>query len=142
VFSLILIDLNDFKSVNDQFGHLAGDELLKQFACELRTQFRLADLVARWGGDEFAVIVNSNQRDALARMHGLRRNALGEYKVTAGNKTVLVTVDASIGVVQWNERETARELVARADQSMYSVKQVSRSRAALETGADSIAPEG
>jgi diguanylate cyclase (GGDEF)-like protein len=123
VFSLILIDLNRFKAVNDQFGHLAGDELLKQFATELQTHFRLADLVARWGGDEFAVIVNSSQQDANARMHGLKRNALGEYKVTAGAKTVQVVVDASLGVVQWNPGESSKELVARADRSMYAGKQ-------------------
>ncbi|MGD1070705.1 MAG: GGDEF domain-containing protein [Bryobacteraceae bacterium] len=128
-FSLILIDLNGFKTVNDRFGHLTGDDLLKQFAGELRSRFRTADLVARWGGDEFVVILACNHADAVARLQHLRRNVLGDYKVDNGTRTVTITLGASIGVVEWDRKESGRNLLARADYCMYSGKE---SKAAVD----------
>jgi diguanylate cyclase (GGDEF)-like protein len=131
-FCLILVDLNDFKAVNDRLGHLAGDEVLKSFALRLRSQFPSADLVARWGGDEFAVIINSTQNDAQARVDRIRRSPIGECKIKAGKQTVDVTVDASIGVVEWDGFEKGAELLARADNSMYLGKH--SMKAALRSG--------
>ncbi len=122
-FSLILIDLNGFKEINDRYGHLAGDEVLKQFAGNLQRQFPSADLVARWGGDEFAIIINTSQRDAEARVHRLRRSVLGEYRVNVRGMPVPVTVDASIGVVEWQGTESGPEMLARADRCMYLGKE-------------------
>jgi len=127
-FCLILIDLNDFKAVNDRFGHLAGDEVLKYFAAKLRLQFPSADLVARWGGDEFAVIITSSQRDAEARVHRIRRSALGECKVDVGRQPIEVTIDGSIGVVEWDGSETGPEMLARADHCMYRGKESMKTR--------------
>jgi len=121
-FWLILIDLNDFKEVNDRLGHLAGDEVLKSFAAKLRVQFPSADLVARWGGDEFALIVSSSLNDAEARVDRIRRSPIGECKIGSGAQIIIVTVEASIGVVEWNGFETGTELLARADHYMYRGK--------------------
>ena len=121
-FSLILIDLNDFKEVNDRLGHLAGDEVLKGFAAKLRAQFPSADLVARWGGDEFAVIISSSLNDAQARVDRIRRSPIGDCKIRSGTRVINVTVEASIGVVEWNGSETGAELLDRADHSMYRGK--------------------
>jgi len=121
-FCLILIDLNEFKAVNDQFGHLAGDEVLKHFAEKLRIQFPLADLVARWGGDEFAVVITTSLRDAEARIHRIRRSALGELRIKAGKQFISLNIDASIGVVEWDGAENGPELLARADHTMYRGK--------------------
>jgi diguanylate cyclase (GGDEF)-like protein len=121
-FCLILIDLNDFKEVNDRLGHLAGDEVLKSFAGKLRVQFPSADLVARWGGDEFAVIVSSSLNDVQARVNRIRRSPIGECKIRSGAQFVNVTVEASIGVVEWNGSEAGTDLLARADHSMYRGK--------------------
>ena len=125
-FCLILIDLNDFKDVNDRLGHLAGDCVLKSFAGKLRGQFPSADLVARWGGDEFAVIINSGRTDAEARVDRIRRSAIGECLVKSGTESVSVTVEPSIGVVEWDGSENALELLARADHSMYRGKQFTK----------------
>jgi diguanylate cyclase len=130
-FCLILIDLNDFKAVNDRLGHVAGDEVLKFFAVRLRSQFPSADLVARWGGDEFAVIINSSEKDAEARVERMRRSPIGEFKIDSGKQTIGVAVEASIGVVQWNGSEKGSELLARADRSMYQGK---NSMKAVRTG--------
>ncbi len=122
-FCLILIDLNDFKSVNDNYGHLVGDELLLQFAGELRGQFAAADTVARWGGDEFAVIVAGNLADAESRADRIRRWVLGEYKVPHGAESLKITVQASLGIAEWDGREGIPQLIARADKELYLSKE-------------------
>lgn len=127
-FSLILIDLNDFKAVNDSYGHVAGDDLLRLFAAELCSQFHASDMVCRWGGDEFAVIVAGGEREAAERVEQVHRWVLGEYKINTGSQTVKAVVNASIGVVQWNNRESGLELVARADQDLYRGKPAASQR--------------
>ncbi len=127
-FSLILIDLNGFKEANDNLGHLAGDEVLKTVATRLRAQFPSADLVARWGGDEFAVIVTCSEDDAEARVGRIRRAPIAECRVLSGEQPVNVCIHAAFGVVEWNGREKSAELLARADSFMYRSKQTEKTR--------------
>jgi diguanylate cyclase len=122
VFSLLLMDLNEFKSVNDRYGHLAGDDLLRQFAAELNAQFAATDLVGRWGGDEFVVLVAGNLKEAHVRADRVRKWALGEYKIGTGTEKAKVVLHASIGVAQWNGNEKGSELLARADAELYVLK--------------------
>jgi diguanylate cyclase len=122
-FCLVMVDLNGFKSVNDNHGHLVGDELLKQFANELRSQFPLASTVARWGGDEFAVILNSGIKDTEARVHRLQRWAVGDYLINRGRESIRISIDAAFGSVEWNPGESAKDLVIRADRCLYESKE-------------------
>jgi diguanylate cyclase (GGDEF)-like protein len=122
-FCLIMIDLDDFKSVNDSFGHLAGDDLLKQFASELKSQFTPAEMVGRMGGDEFIVVIAGGIDDALVRVESVRKWTLGEYKISAGDQSVKTVVKASIGVAVWDFRESGLALLARVDQDVYRAKQ-------------------
>jgi diguanylate cyclase (GGDEF)-like protein len=122
VFSLILLDLDGFKSVNDRYGHLAGDDLLRQFASELRGQCPPPDVVCRWGGDEFAIIVPADGKEAAERVERIRRWVLGEYRISDGFQPGKITVRAAIGAVQREGKETGPELLARADREMYRSK--------------------
>ena len=124
--AVLFIDLDGFKDINDRFGHLAGDEVLKHFAARLQRQFPSSNLVARWGGDEFAVIITSGLRDARSRVHRIRRAALGEYQLTIAKQSITVSVDASIGVVEWDGREDGLEMLARADRQLYASKESGR----------------
>ncbi len=125
-FSLLVVDLNGFKLANDRYGHLVGDEILRQFAVELKAQFLPEDTVARWGGDEFAVIVSGGVKEGLARADRVRHWALGEYKITIDSRTIPVNVDAALGLMAWDGAETGAELFARADKEMYRMKEKSR----------------
>ena len=121
-FCLILFDLNNFKLVNDSWGHLAGDELLKQFAHELKSFFRPMDTVGRWGGDEFIAVMDCGLNEATRHIENLPKWLFGDYKITVGGATRKMHVRASFGLAAWQAGETALEVVGRADAAMYGQK--------------------
>jgi diguanylate cyclase (GGDEF)-like protein len=115
---LIACDLDDFKRVNDRYGHFAGDAVLRQVANLLKNQIRDTDFIARLGGDEFAVIlVPTGWRNGVKRAQTLAR-ALNDLVVHLDEQAI--TVNASIGVERFgpNDRDTDT-LLARADMAMY-----------------------
>ena len=122
MFSVISLDLNGFKALNDTYGHLAGDDLLKQFAAELKTVFRSHDVVGRVGGDEFIVLVDGDLSVASARMERIRRWVNGSYAVTGNPDAPKVKVTAAAGVAEWNAGESMRDVLGRADAAMYADK--------------------
>jgi diguanylate cyclase (GGDEF)-like protein len=124
IFHLILLDLNGFKGINDEHGHVVGDEVLKQFSGELRGQFRSADVVGRWGGDEFIVITDSDPGEIESCMNRVRRWVLGKYKVKTTRGTLEIKLDASIGMAAWDLQENSERLLARADTLMYAEKRL------------------
>jgi diguanylate cyclase (GGDEF)-like protein len=123
-FCLAILDLNGFKRINDVHGHVAGDDLLKQFASELKARVRDTDTVGRWGGDEFVVVVDAGLEEAQIRMDRIREWVFGDYNINGGKQIVQVTLKASIGIAEWDRKESAVELLARADQKMYAEKKV------------------
>lgn len=127
-FCVVLLDLNSFKPVNDNHGHLAGDDLLKQFSTELRAQFRSGDIIGRWGGDEFIAVVDGDPAEARNCVDRVRKWAFGTYKVKTSRGTCAVELSASIGIAAWDLREDLSQLVARADESMYEEKRNKRYR--------------
>jgi diguanylate cyclase (GGDEF)-like protein len=124
VFCLAILDLNGFKRINDIHGHVAGDNLLKQFAGRLKSPIRASDVVGRWGGDEFIVVVDAGFEEAQIRLDRIRKFASGDYTISNGTDLVQVTMTASIGIAEWDGKETAVELLARADKCMYSEKKL------------------
>jgi diguanylate cyclase (GGDEF)-like protein len=125
-----IIDLNGFKQINDEHGHLAGDEVLKQFAAELQSVCRATDTIGRWGGDEFVVLLESDLAKAQAKIDRLRDWACGSYKVQGRNGSIKLHVDASIGLAEHQRGESLKGLLARADAEMYREKAVMRAMAA------------
>jgi diguanylate cyclase (GGDEF)-like protein len=121
--SIAMLDLDHFKRFNDQFGHPAGDRLLKSAAVAWSSQLRAVDQLARYGGEEFILLL-PGAGPVLAR-HVLDRLA----EVTPAGQTF------SAGVASWNGQETSDELVSRADRLLYGAKQAGRNR----VHADSVA---
>jgi diguanylate cyclase (GGDEF)-like protein len=121
-FSILLLDLNGFKQLNDTCGHQAADEVLKQFTAELKSVFRGGDVVGRWGGDEFIVVVNAGLQDASAHIERISRWVFGDYTIRVGDTSRKVEVSAAIGVAEWQAGDSLRTLLERADAAMYRDK--------------------
>jgi len=115
--ALVYFDLDDFKAVNDRFGHAAGDEALKAVAARLLSQVRKSDVVGRLGGDEFAVLLDRTGRDAArAKAEILRRAIEAEPVRTAG---VEIRLKASWGASELRPGVSAEESMAEADAAMF-----------------------
>jgi len=127
-FCILILDMNKFKQINDTHGHLAGDSLLKQFSQELRSNLRSSDIAGRWGGDEFIVMLDCDLTGAKSHIERMRKWVFGDYTIEldGGKGELKVHVDASIGLAQWEPRETMKELIERADKAMYEDKQLLR----------------
>ncbi len=121
-FSMIYLDLNGFKKINDTYGHQAGDELLKQVGERLRLAFRSTDLVGRWGGDEFVALVEANLADAQAHVARVTERLSKEFVISAGEAEQRVSVSAAIGVATWRPGESIAAVLQRADAEMYQHK--------------------
>ena len=124
--SLLLMDLDHFKRVNDNYGHDAGDRLLCEFAETLRTQSRPTDLLARYGGEEFcALLPNANLQAAMAIAERIREH-FSQATVAVKGERLGTTV--SIGVVEILATETLEQALQRADKALYTAKHEGRNR--------------
>jgi diguanylate cyclase (GGDEF)-like protein len=120
------IDIDHFKSVNDRFGHLHGDEVLIMLARILQTTFRKTDLIYRFGGEEFVVIVYVDDRkDAEVTFERLRRSIENHVIPDVGKVTV------SVGVTEITDTSIPVELLGRADQALYYAKSHGRNQVAF-----------
>ena len=114
--SVAILDLDGFKSVNDVFGHPSGDGVLKGVGAALRASVRGGDIIARYGGDEFALILPDASEQQAAPVLDRVRAAISSLEVPGGRIT------ACVGVAERNERETMQELIARADDALREAK--------------------
>lgn len=121
-FCVLLFDLDSLKSHNDRFGHLCGDEILKQMAARLSSQVRTRDFVCRWGGDEFAVILDCGLDPGIARSRQIAESLNRPYHVTIDGRETLVETHVSVGIAQHASGETPERLFRRVDASMYRQK--------------------
>jgi len=116
--------------VNDRYGHAQGDLLLKSVAREVKNLVRASDVVCRWGGDEFVVLLrNTALAHAEERAAAIQKYAFGEFLLNLGERKIRVRVSASVGAAQYRQGESAFDFFERADQLMYEMK--SRDRATV-----------
>jgi len=126
-FSLCILDLDDFKQVNDTYGHQAGDEVLKAFARALRENVRAEDYVGRYGGEEFLVVfVNFQRRDNGATC--VDRLLKVTERLSFPGIPDGLKITASIGVSAYRPAETIDKVIARADQALYEAKAAGKNR--------------
>ncbi|MCY9697013.1 diguanylate cyclase [Paenibacillus alginolyticus] len=133
--SLVFIDIDCFKRINDTYGHHVGDLVLQGLAHLLQVNLRSTDLLARFGGEEFVIALpNTTVEQACATMQSIlnkvRLNAVAQYE----GQTFSITFSA--GVAEWHEGMTVAEWVAKADDAMYQAKQQGRDRIVIASEED------
>jgi diguanylate cyclase (GGDEF)-like protein len=129
--ALILADIDNFKAVNDRYGHQVGDQVLRKVGEILSANVRQVDLAARYGGEEFAVIVPETDLPGAIQLADRLRVWLAneEIELPDGNR---ITVTSSFGVAVKGELPRAEELVARADEALYAAKGAGKNRVSPE----------
>lgn len=115
--SLIAMDLDDFKPINDRYGHAHGDAALVRVVDGLRTSLREQDLLARWGGDEFVIVMPQSSLGEALEVAERLRQAMAQIEPVGDCRLTM-----SYGVVQWEEGEDQHALLARADKALYRAK--------------------
>jgi diguanylate cyclase (GGDEF)-like protein len=121
-FSLILFDIDDFKKVNDRYGHTAGDQVLIRTTETVSASIRDDDIFARWGGEEFVILFGGTPVERAAELAERLRKAVEDNPCETGCITI------SIGVAEYRKDETITELVNRADEKMYEAKRAGKNR--------------
>ncbi len=129
-FSAALLDLDRFKLVNDEHGHAAGDSVLVQTVRLAQSLLRASDLIGRWGGEEFVVLLPETDLQKAVAVLDRIRCALADTKLTLPDGTAL-RVTVSIGVAEWTGIEALESVVERADDACYEAKRLGRNRTAL-----------
>lgn len=134
-YALMLLDLDRFKSINDRFGHLAGDQVLVEVAQRLKRQLREMDLLARYGGEEFLVALPGLSLAQARPMAERLRRALGDIPISGSEIMMPIPVTISIGLAVFDpmapRANTANQLLLAADQALYRAKATGRNRVAL-----------
>ena len=136
-FCLLILDLDRFKLINDQYGHLAGDEVLKQFSQELRSQIRYPDVIARWGGDEFLAVLDAGLSGAETCAKRVCEWVFGDYTFETAGGAQKVRLEGSVGIAEWLPGEPVSEVVRRADAEMYRQKKAGGRRSGQRCSAAS-----
>ena len=119
---LAVTDLDDFKTINDVYGHLAGDRVLRAIGQLLLNHVRESDFVARLGGDEFAILLPHSECEGASRRMQVIGDALNHHFVEYGGATI--PVRASIGATSYDGDDQAEALMRRADEAMYTAKRI------------------
>ncbi len=127
-FSLLLVDADHFKAINDQHGHESGDQVLKQLVDVLSGGIRRTDTLARWGGEEFTILLPGARRANALRVAESLRARVNEAKFN-----VHQPVTVSIGLAEYKKDETAEALIRRADQALYKAKESGRNCVVAES---------
>ncbi|MGF6161598.1 diguanylate cyclase (GGDEF)-like protein [Pseudomonas sp. 2725] len=134
----LLLDLDHFKALNDTYGHLAGDQVLIGFARDLESCLRHSDIVCRWGGEEFIVLLkDTNGKTGLMIAEKIRQH-VEQQRYAYNSQALHVTV--SIGLTTQQPDDTLHSLLSRADHAMYRAKQTGRNRTCAEKPHSSYEP--
>jgi diguanylate cyclase len=132
--SLLMFDIDHFKSFNDSYGHLTGDQVLRLVALSLKQTIKGQDITARYGGEEFAVVLpNTALRQALTVADHIRRAVMAKELKKKSTGEILGRVTISVGVSMLKQGDDTDSLIERADACLYAAKRAGRNRVICET---------
>ncbi|MCX7956605.1 MAG: GGDEF domain-containing protein [Endomicrobia bacterium] len=121
IFSVVMVDLDNFKDINDNYGHTVGDLILKKLGNILKNSLRTTDMVGRWGGDEFIIIMKGTKlSDALITAESLRKK-LENIRLCDD-----VKITGSFGVVEYTLTQTDKDIIVRVDRCLYEAKKIGK----------------
>lgn len=132
--SMLIIDLDYFKKINDTYGHPVGDTVLKGVADIIKTTIRNIDIPVRYGGEEFAVILIGTDANGAKNMAERLRQAVMNTSFSAGGNTFKVTISIGISTFPYHDVTSKEELIEKADQALYYAKREGRNRSILWDG--------
>jgi len=129
--SLLMIDIDHFKTFNDNHGHMTGDVVLRDIAHILKSNCRKIDIVARYGGEEFAVILPETGSDEAENIAERIRTLVEKHRLSNGDRSQSVTVSIGVGTSGDKEIETVNALISLADKALYHAKARGRNQVVL-----------
>ena len=126
----LLIDIDHFKKINDTYGHLAGDAVLKEMALTVRARTRREDVFARFGGEEFALLLPEVDQKGAAHLAEKARKLVEKHSFVFDGEHIPVTMSAGVATMA-KKSEEPNELIRRADEKLYEAKSAGRNRVAI-----------
>ena len=138
IFSIILIDIDNFKEINDRLGHAAGDLALVRAASFLQTNIRKPDLVGRWGGEEFLIVLSDTSAQDAVHLADRIRRKFSDTRIVINDQSVATTI--SLGISSSEESKTLDGILKSADDALYKAKSQKNSVALAESG-NPVRPE-
>lgn len=124
--TVLMLDLDHFKRINDEHGHLAGDEVLRRFGKVLRDSVRDADLVGRYGGEEFCIVLTDTAPDTAQHTAERIREAFAAEEIISNGKRIPVSVSIGIAGMHAGDSRTIQQLLSAADMALYKAKSAGR----------------
>ena len=129
--SLLFGDIDNFKAINDTYGHLAGDRIIKALATKLRMETRDSDHAARYGGEEFAVILTETTIEDAKMIAERLRSEIESMDIMYGDNSISITLSFGIAELTDNKQADIDELISRADKALYQAKEQGRNRCVI-----------
>jgi two-component system, cell cycle response regulator len=124
--SLLMFDIDHFKEINDHYGHLAGDYVLRELADTVQSRIRRDEVFARYGGEEFVIVLPETPLDGATALAESIREKVEEHRFVFQGETIRVTISVGCGLI--SENDTAPEMIQRADEKLYEAKRGGRNR--------------
>ncbi len=124
--SLMILDIDEFKNINDTYGHIVGDKVIKKIAEILMNSIREIDNVFRWGGDEFVIVLKNCNLENAYKIGEKIKTTIFEMELKEKSEKIKISISA--GVVQYKENETEDEVLKRADELLYKSKEKGKNR--------------
>jgi len=125
-FSVMIFDIDFFKKVNDTYGHLAGDYVLKELAALVKKSLRKADICGRFGGEEFLILLPNTKASGALKLASKLNNLVKEHLFKYENQTIPIRI--SLGITSVSYSDSYHSIVERCDQALYKAKENGRDR--------------